>query len=76
MMSISEETVTLSILFEKLRPHLSDLAILGEIFRNGVSTCCNSSSNPERAACLLGKLYDNLMGADTMGQHNTREVTF
>ncbi|KAK3589216.1 hypothetical protein CHS0354_020077 [Potamilus streckersoni] len=64
-----EETITMSLLYDELKPWLRKVVTLHEVYVKGIKRGYGFPSNSQRASKLLSAIYEKVMEYDTMGQY-------
>uniref|UniRef100_A0A8C6TH80 Gamma-tubulin complex component n=1 Tax=Neogobius melanostomus TaxID=47308 RepID=A0A8C6TH80_9GOBI len=69
-----DETITLSAVLERLRPHLAQIKVLHKVFCTGVAEVPPHTSNVVRASHLLNTLYKAILEYDSVGEASEQAV--
>ncbi|MBN3299642.1 GCP5 protein, partial [Amia calva] len=71
---VKDETVTLSVVLERLTPHLAQLKVLHKVFCTGVAEVPPDTPNVVRASHLLNTLYKSIIEYDSIGEASEQAV--
>ncbi|XP_062413036.1 gamma-tubulin complex component 5 [Sardina pilchardus] len=69
-----DETVTLSAVLERLKPHLAQVKVLHRVFCTGVADVPPGTPNVVRASHLLNTLYKAILEYDSAGEASEQAV--
>ncbi|XP_053561438.1 gamma-tubulin complex component 5 [Bombina bombina] len=70
-----DETVTLSIVIDKLSPRLAQLKVLHKVFSTGIAEVPPDTRNVVRASHLLNTLYKAILEYDNVGEASEETVS-
>lgn len=70
-----DETVTLSLVLERLSPHLAQITMLHRVFCTGVAEVPPETPNVLRASHLLNTLYKAIIEYDSVGEASEQSVS-
>ena len=71
---LPDETVTLSAVLVRLRPHLAQIRVLHKVFCTGVAEVPVETTNVVRASHLLNTLYKAIIEYDSVGEASEHTV--
>lgn len=71
---LTDKTVTLSIVIDKLSPRLVQLKVLHKVFSTGVAEVPPDTRNVVRASHLLNTLYKAILEYDSVGEASEQTV--
>lgn len=75
MSSLTDETVTLSAVLERLNSHLAQIKVLHKVFCTGVAEVPPETPNVVRASHLLNTLYKAIIEYDSVGEASEQAVS-
>uniref|UniRef100_A0A665VGG3 Gamma-tubulin complex component n=1 Tax=Echeneis naucrates TaxID=173247 RepID=A0A665VGG3_ECHNA len=70
----NDETLTLSVVLERLSPHLAQIKVLHKVFCTGVAEVPPETPNVVRASHLLNTLYKAIIEYDSVGEASEQAV--